>query len=79
VPLIAEALVTFECEAHARYDGGDHEIFVGKVVHLHRNKAHHDRPLVFAGGRYRHLDKTVHKPPAGVGDLHGWVADLGGW
>lgn len=79
VPLIADALVTFECEAHARYDGGDHDIFVGKVVHLHRSRSQHDHPLVFANGRYRRLDKTAHDRPSDVADLHGWVADLGGW
>src|SRR5262245_49321858 len=32
VPLIAGALVHFECERYALYDGGDHLIFVGRVV-----------------------------------------------
>jgi len=78
MPVIPGALVTFECEAYARYEGGDHEIFVGKVVQLHQNRHEHDHPLIFAGGRYGKLDKTAHKAPAEIGDLHGWVADLGG-
>ena len=39
VPLLPHTLVTFECEAYGRHDGGDHEIFVGRVVELHENLA----------------------------------------
>jgi len=77
VPLIPDSLAIFECEAYARYEGGDHEIFVGKVTQLHWKKSAHDHPLVFAGARYRHLDKSAHKPPEDVADIHGWVGDLG--
>ena len=31
VPVIANCLSVFECETHARHDGGDHEIIVGRV------------------------------------------------
>ena len=50
------ALAAFECESHAQHDGGDHVIFVGRVV---RHAARHDgRPLIFFGGRYCSLDTT---------------------
>ncbi|QBC31217.1 flavin reductase family protein [Pandoraea sp. XY-2] len=50
------ALAAFECEPHAQHDGGDHVIFVGRVV---RHTARHDgRPLIFFGGQYRSLDTT---------------------
>ena len=51
--LLPDALATFECEPHACHDGGDHVIFIGRVV---RHRARHEgRPLVFFGGKYRAL------------------------
>src|SRR6185295_16835466 len=32
IPLIRDSLVTLECETTAMYGGGDHTIFLGKVV-----------------------------------------------
>lgn len=59
-PLIAGALAHFECVPYAQYDGGDHVIFVGRVV---RFTAHADKdPLVFFGGAYRELSQST--PPA---------------
>ena len=73
VPLLPNAVVIFECEAYGRYDGGDHEIFVGRVVELHENMARHGQPLVFAGGRYRQLVAgAAHAPPPGAHILYGW-------
>ncbi|GAB3626604.1 nitrilotriacetate monooxygenase [Pandoraea terrae] len=47
-------LAAFECAPYARHDGGDHVIFLGRVV---RHDARHDgRPLIFFGGQYRSLD-----------------------
>ncbi len=52
--LLPDALATFECEPYAQHDGGDHVIFVGRVVN---HQARHDgRPLIFFGGRYRALE-----------------------
>ena len=52
-PLIEGALAVFECEAWEKYDGGDHIIFVGRVV---RTTADGMRdPLVFYRGKYRAL------------------------
>ena len=33
-PTLAGALATFECRPWCTYDGGDHSLFVGEVVHL---------------------------------------------
>ncbi|MGH9665575.1 MAG: flavin reductase family protein, partial [Bryobacteraceae bacterium] len=33
-PVLHPSLAVLECRHHAHYDGGDHIIFVGKVVHL---------------------------------------------
>jgi len=52
-PILEESLCVFECERYAVYDGGDHDILVGKVV-----KATFDAaldPLLYFRGRYRRL------------------------
>lgn len=49
-PVFDDALATFECEPYATYDGGDHVIFVGRVVNHHA--AEELEPLVFYRGRY---------------------------
>lgn len=74
VPLLPNAAVVFECVSHARYDGGDHEIFLGRVEAMHENAFTRGRPLVFFEGRYRQLASvaTAHAPPPGVELLHGW-------
>lgn len=49
VPLLEGCSAHFECRTVHRYEGGDHEIFVGEVISF----AHDERPpLVFHGGRY---------------------------
>ncbi|CAN7654242.1 p-hydroxyphenylacetate 3-hydroxylase, reductase component [compost metagenome] len=54
--LLPDALATFECEPYAMHDGGDHVIFIGRVV---RHQARQDgRPLIFFGGKYRVLEDS---------------------
>ncbi len=73
-PLIPNALAWFECEAYAHYDGGDHEIFVGRVLAFRTTTSHEPRPLVFYRGRYRQLDTehVIDTPPGTELWLHGW-------
>jgi len=59
-PLIAGALAHFECEPFAQYDGGDHLIFVGRVVRF--SSYSNADPLVFFRGTYRNLADTQHAP-----------------
>jgi flavin reductase (DIM6/NTAB) family NADH-FMN oxidoreductase RutF len=74
VPLLPNAAVALECQAHARFDGGDHEIFVGRVTAMHEHAINRSRPLVFYEGRYRQLASaaTAHTPPGEVELMHGW-------
>ncbi len=61
-PLITGALAHFECEPYANYDGGDHVIFVVRVLR-HAVRAGNSAPLVFFRGRYRDLvDETEREP-----------------
>jgi flavin reductase (DIM6/NTAB) family NADH-FMN oxidoreductase RutF len=71
IPLLRGGLAVFECATHALYDGGDHEIMVGRVLSFIRNDG---RPLLFHGGRYRrvHDDQPIETPPDADLWLHGW-------
>jgi flavin reductase (DIM6/NTAB) family NADH-FMN oxidoreductase RutF len=74
VPIMPNACAVLECQAHARHDGGDHEIFVGRVMEIHDHSVNRGRPLVFFEGRYRQLAgaTTAHNPPEDAVLLHGW-------
>lgn len=60
VPVLVDAAVLIECEAHARYDGGDHTILVARVLDIDVD----DRPaLLYFQREFRHLD---HFPMQGA-------------
>jgi flavin reductase (DIM6/NTAB) family NADH-FMN oxidoreductase RutF len=52
-PAIAHAMAWFECAAETRHNGGDHVIFVGRVLSFGRRDRGH--PLLYYRGRYREL------------------------
>ncbi len=73
VPLIPGALVGFECEKYAVHDGGDHTIFVGRVLSLHAVATPAAEPLVFYSGRYAGIRRSETGPSEMDGMmLHGW-------
>jgi flavin reductase (DIM6/NTAB) family NADH-FMN oxidoreductase RutF len=73
VPLIPGALAAFECERYAVHDGGDHAIFVGRVLSVRAVSAATAEPLVFYGGRYAGVDKAqVDTSHIDGMLLHGW-------
>ena len=49
VPLIDGTVAHFECSTHARHAGGDHEIYLGRVVAMRSSEA---PPLVVCRGRF---------------------------
>lgn len=53
-PVMADTLAAFECEAHAQVDGGDHVIFIGRVIKMacHAEKS----PLLYVRGHYARLE-----------------------
>lgn len=56
-PQLKNALGIIECEKTILYDGGDHDIILGKVQNL---KTNDNNPLLYFSGRYRTLnDKTL--------------------
>jgi flavin reductase (DIM6/NTAB) family NADH-FMN oxidoreductase RutF len=55
-PILRDATAWLACDRYARYDGGDHEIFLGRVTAIG-----HDAdaaPLVFYRGRYHRLHSS---------------------
>ena len=52
-PRLVPAHAVFECVPYAHYDGGDHVIFVGRVVHMHAEGE--GDPLLYYRGSYRLL------------------------
>lgn len=52
VPLLAGCCASFEVRNSMRVPGGDHHIFIGQVE---RFAWHKREPLIYFGGKYRHL------------------------
>ena len=52
-PLLDERIAGLECVPYAQYEGGDHIIFVLRVMHLHPGNG--TPPLVYWGSEYRSL------------------------
>jgi flavin reductase (DIM6/NTAB) family NADH-FMN oxidoreductase RutF len=52
VPLIANALAAVECVVYQRFTSGDHDIFVGEVVHVEVSDG---APLIYYASSYRKL------------------------
>lgn len=74
IPLLSGALAWIQCRSHAKYDGGDHLIIVGRVLSLAARTGVDARPLVFFEGKYRQLDVKagIATPPDADQWLHGW-------
>ncbi|MFZ5731289.1 MAG: flavin reductase family protein [Pseudomonadota bacterium] len=68
-PLISGALAHFECAPYANYDGGDHVIFVVRVVR-HATRTDASPPLVFFRGRYRDLADDTERVPSWPLPIH---------
>ena len=53
VPLLDGALAVLECRLERRVPLGDHDLFVGEVLHARYQED--GRPLLYFASRYRHL------------------------
>lgn len=67
-PLLSGAAAVFECDAHARHDGGDHVLFLARIARFTAEPSR--RPLVFAQGRYAELHRSQDAPPIWPLDIH---------
>ncbi|MFC4586697.1 flavin reductase family protein [Sphaerisporangium corydalis] len=61
-PLLDGTLASLECELWRTYDGGDHTIFIGKVISLHQ-QTDRDALLVFKG-KFRQISPDWSEVPA---------------
>ena len=52
VPRLDEYHACFECETHARYDGGDHSIIIGRILDVDERPGD---PLLFYRGRFARI------------------------
>jgi flavin reductase (DIM6/NTAB) family NADH-FMN oxidoreductase RutF len=53
-PILVDALASFDCQTTSMHDGGDHVIFVGRVLRL--RSAGEARPLLYFRGAYRQVN-----------------------
>lgn len=53
IPYLHNSLCHFECRLWARYDGGDHEIYVGEILHLDQLAEEADPVLFYRGAMTR--------------------------
>lgn len=55
-PVLAGCAAVFECERVAAHDGGDHRLFIGRVLRLADLAT---APLLFQGGHYHMLGEVL--------------------
>jgi flavin reductase (DIM6/NTAB) family NADH-FMN oxidoreductase RutF len=55
-PILTDALANFDCTTHSIHDGGDHMIFVGRVLRLRAMPE--GRPLLYFRGAYHGLGQA---------------------
>jgi flavin reductase (DIM6/NTAB) family NADH-FMN oxidoreductase RutF len=68
-PRLEGSLASIGCEPHQVIEVGDHWIVIGKVMDLHTG-IHPHRPLLFVGGRYRHVDSSESAPAPDLTNVH---------
>jgi flavin reductase (DIM6/NTAB) family NADH-FMN oxidoreductase RutF len=54
-PVISDTLMWLDCDIWAEHEAGDHFIVIGRVKELSPTGWHHDGPLLYFKGQYRHL------------------------
>lgn len=64
-PLAAGSLATIECELEAVYPGGDHELFLGRVMSVRLGDVRKG-PLVYHEGDYPTLKAAPHAEESGA-------------
>jgi flavin reductase (DIM6/NTAB) family NADH-FMN oxidoreductase RutF len=55
-PILVDAMASFDCETTSMHDGGDHVIFVGRVLRLRAGVD--GRPLIYFRGAYRQINEV---------------------
>ena len=60
VPRLRGVVAWFECRPWATYEGGDHVLFVGEVVHYDSRRG---KPLMFYTGDFRSVGLVLYELP----------------
>jgi flavin reductase (DIM6/NTAB) family NADH-FMN oxidoreductase RutF len=68
-PVLGGTLARLECRVERAYEGGDHDIFLARVIALDRAGDTGDGPLVWFGGSYRQLGEAASDGQADGFDL----------
>ena len=55
-PVLSGCAAVFECAHHAQHDGGDHVLFIGRVLRANEAPI---APLVYQAGHYRLLGEIL--------------------
>lgn len=75
-PLLHGVLAHFECDPYANHDGGDHILFIGRVVRF--TTAEDNDPLIFFRGKYHSLSKQGSESQCGqCGCVAGEIQEYG--
>lgn len=53
---LPDALAVLECRLWTTYEGGDHEIIVGEVTHMHRAEG---KPLLYFRGQFLNIGSAL--------------------
>jgi len=72
LPLLEGCATRLQCETSFVYEGGDHLIFVGRVLAFDRNDL---PPLAFHSGRYAVITRKADAPPPDAPRKPGWSQD----
>jgi flavin reductase (DIM6/NTAB) family NADH-FMN oxidoreductase RutF len=67
-PILSGVAAFFECAPWARYDGGDHRLFIVEVTRFWTSADR--KPLVFCKGRYAKIEATDFAAPLWPLDIH---------
>jgi flavin reductase (DIM6/NTAB) family NADH-FMN oxidoreductase RutF len=73
-PVLAGNLATFECRTETTFEGGDHLIFIGRVL---RTAYREGEPLIFSAGRLC-LPSLIEEPSAAGKASANWSDDWEG-
>lgn len=71
IPLLHCYAARFVCKSEFKYEGGDHIIFVGRVIEFDHTDA---EPLLFHGGQYAQLSKKTRDTESDLS--HDWIGFL---
>jgi len=56
VPVLDDAAVVIQCSTEMRFPGGDHEMYLGRVMEFHRTDK---KPLLFHKGAFTKLGASI--------------------